>query len=102
MRIKKDELAEMIGFIPGKEMRIQILKEVREGKTIQEAASKWNLGVMAILDSDLKFDYKGKRITVQEWKDTNPLGEFGKIIVIGTRVTMDKYRKTKSNNENIS
>lgn len=96
MKIKNDQLTEMIGFIPGKQMRIQILREVREGKTIEEAASKFNLGTMAVLDDDLKFNYKGHRITVEEWKaNFNPLHEYGKIIIIGTHETMEKYRKSK-------
>lgn len=95
MKIKTDQLTEMIGFIPGKQMRIQILKEVREGKTIEEVASRYNMGTMAILDNDLKFDFKGQRITVQEWKDNyNPLGDYGKLIIIGTHETIAKYRKS--------
>ena len=100
MKIKKDELAEMIGFIPGKEMRIEILNEVRAGKSLEEAASKFNIGVMAILGDDLKFDFKGQRITVDEWRTNfNLLGDFGRIIIVGTKATMDRYRKSKINNE---
>lgn len=96
MRIKKDALEKMIGFTPSKQMRIDILKEVREGKTLQEAAAKWNLGEMAVLDDNGKFLYEGKRITPEEWRKINPLGEFGKIVIIGTRERIKKYQNNKN------
>jgi hypothetical protein len=97
MRIKNDELERLIGYSPSKQMRIEILKEVREGKTIEEAASKFNLATMAILDADGKFNYNGQRVTPDEWREINPLGEFGKIVIIGTRDVMERYRKLKIN-----
>jgi len=90
MRIKNDELERLIGYSPSKQMRIEILKEVREGKTIEEAASKFNLPTMAILDADGKFDFEDRRITPQEWHKINPLKEFGKIVIIGTKEEIEK------------
>jgi len=104
--MRKDKLTEMLDYEPGREMRIQILKEVKEtGKCIQEVASQYTLGTMAVLDDDCKFNYKGEMITPSEWRKINPLGPYGKIVIIGTKKDLDKLHeleKNESQQENIN
>lgn len=85
-----------------KAQKVAILKEAHDtGEPIEKIVAQTDLGTMAILDDDLKFNFKGLKITVQEWKDNyNPLGDYGKLIVIGTSETIAKYRKSKVNKLN--
>lgn len=101
MRIKKDELTKLLGYEAGKGMKLMILQEIKEtGKSIQEVAAKHNLGTMAILDDDCKFEYNGTKVTPDEWRKINPLGEYGKIIIIGTREDIKRLHQLESNSEN--
>ncbi|MBN1118230.1 MAG: hypothetical protein JXA77_13560 [Bacteroidales bacterium] len=64
---------------------IHLLKMVKEeGITIQEAVSRQVLPKIAILDSEGKFwDVRlNKRITPEEWYYENPLGKYGKLVVL--------------------
>lgn len=85
MKITNDELSKMVGYEVGRELRLEILQQTEEtGKDIREVAAQYNLPTMAILDPDGKFDFEGQRVTPQEWERLNPLGEYGKIVVIKT------------------
>lgn len=91
-------LKDLFGYEVARAQRITILTEVKEtGKDIREIASKYILPEMAILQDDLTFwDHKKEKYTtVAEWEKTNPLGPFGKIVVIGTQKLIDKYHKSK-------
>ena len=100
MRIKKDELTELLGYEAGKGMKLMILQEIKEtGKSIQEVAAKHNLGTMAILDDDCKFEYNGTKVTPDEWRKINPLGEYGKLIIIGTAEDLARLAKFRAKQE---
>lgn len=97
MKITKDQLSEMIGFEIPAEIRRTILKEVAEsGKDIREIASQYNLPQMAILNESGQFQYNGQWITPAEWENINPLGSYGKIILIGTREMIEDHRNLKT------
>lgn len=96
MKITKDQLSEMIGYEIPAEIRLTILQEVKEsGKDIREIASQYNLPEMAILNDSGKFQYRGEWITPAEWEKINPLGSYGKIILIGTREMIEDHRNLK-------
>ncbi len=83
MSITNDELSRMVGYTVGRELRLMILKELEEtGKDIREVAAQYNLPFMAILEADGRFEYEGQRVTPEEWERINPLGKYGKIVVI--------------------
>ncbi|OGG03437.1 hypothetical protein A2W14_02890 [Candidatus Gottesmanbacteria bacterium RBG_16_37_8] len=101
-----DKIEEMLGWKPDRETRIRILREAKEsGKCIQEIIGSGTvvpiMPEMAILDENLKFNYRGQMITVQEWEKINPLGKFGHIIVIGNNKIMEKYKMSKNNGKKI-
>lgn len=100
MRIKKDELTKLLGYEAGKGMKLMILQEIKEtGKSIQEVAAKHNLGTMAILDDDCKFEYNGTKVTPDEWRKINPLGEYGKLIIVGTREDLARLANFRAKQE---
>lgn len=91
----------LLGYDPNRAQKETILTMVQEEKiSIQEAAAKFNLGKTVILGDDGKFEYEGKRITSAEWRKINPLGAFGKIVIIGTRENMDKSHEIANNEKN--
>ncbi len=95
-----DKMELMLGYKPSREVRIALLKESKEtGKSLQEVIGTSGIIPLmpetAVLGEDLKFSYKGQRITVQEFEKINPLGRWAKLIVIGRHETIEQYRKTK-------
>lgn len=72
----------MLGYAPNDAMQILLLEAVRGGNTMQEAIAQYVLPEMAILEDDGKFIYHGQRITPAEWEHLNPLGGYGKLVVI--------------------
>jgi hypothetical protein len=77
----------------GKGQKAMILKEAHDtGDPITKIVSKYTLPDMAIIGSDGKFDYKGNRITPDEWKAINPLGEYGKLVTINTSANKTKNK----------
>lgn len=97
-KIKNDVWESFLGYRPDREMKEMILTEVAAtGKTMQQVIGEGklvpNMSEMGILDEDGKFEYKGKRITASEWEQLNPLGKYGKIVIIGTAEMVAKHRK---------
>lgn len=75
----------MFGHEPNKAMKEMVLQEVADtGKDMREVVSKYVLPDMAIVGTDGLFhDIKtGRRITPEEWHATNPLGEYGRLIIV--------------------
>ena len=73
----------MFGHEPNKEMKTLVLEEVRNsGADIREVISRYVLPDMAIVGMDNRFDYKGQRITVDEYKKIAPLGPFAKLVIV--------------------
>lgn len=73
----------MFGHEPNKAMKEMVLQEVADtGKDLREVVSKYVLPDMAIVGMDNRFDYKGQRITVDEYKKIAPLGPFAKLVIV--------------------
>ena len=83
----KNELwTRMFGFEVGHEMKSLVLADVAStGADIREVIAKRTLPTMAILNDAGLFEYAGQMITPAEWEERNPLGSYGKIIVIRKR-----------------
>ena len=91
MKIKNDELTELLNYPASKEQRLLILKEVKEtGKSIGEIADKYAMPPMFVPDEDGTFEYKGERMNSEQFKQRFPHRRF---------VTISRK---KGNNENIS
>lgn len=83
-----DELSKMCGGSISPEERMRIIAEVKEtGKDVREVIAQRTLPEMAILDANGKFfcEEYGGRITPAEWEERNPLGKYGRIVVITSR-----------------
>jgi len=75
----------MFGHEPNKEMKTLVLEEVAStGADIREVIAKYVLPTMAVIGPDGRFDDMptGKRMTPEEWHKSNPLGEYGKLIIV--------------------
>lgn len=73
----------LFGFEVNREMKRMVLAEIaKTGDPIEKAIAKYTLPELAILGKDGKFDFEGKRITPEEWRKINPLGEYGRIVII--------------------
>ena len=83
-----------------KDQKISILREAHDtGEPIAKIAAKWDLPTMAILDDECKFSYKDKMVTPDEWRRINPLGEYGKLIIIGTKEDIARLAKFRAKQE---
>jgi hypothetical protein len=83
-----------------KDQKISILREAHDtGEPIAKIAAKWDLGTMAVLDDECKFNYKGNRITPDEFRKVNPLGEYGKLIIIGTKEDIARLAEFRAKQE---
>lgn len=91
--MKKAELSEMLGYPATREIRLALLAAIKEnpGKDIREIIGEGKtipvMPSMAIMDDDEKFYYipAGRRITMDEFEEINPLGKYAKIITIRKR-----------------
>lgn len=83
-----------------KDQKISILREAHDtGEPIAKIAAKWDLGTMAILDDECKFSYKDSKVTPDEWRKINPLGEYGKLIIIGTKEDIARLAEFRAKQE---
>lgn len=83
--MKNEVWTRLFGFSVGRELKEMVLAEVANtGDPIEKVVAKYTLPEMAILSDDGKFEYEGQRITPQEWETLNPLGTYGKIVIIKT------------------
>lgn len=97
-KMKNDIMEEMLGYRPDKETRLLILKTVKEtGKSMQEVISTGGIvplmPTQVLLGLDGKFDFEGQRITADQWGQLNPLGYFGKLIIVGTKERIALHRR---------
>lgn len=91
--MKNEVWTRLFGFEVNREMKQMILEEVRStGEPIEQVVARYSMPEMAILDEDGKFLHRGKRITGAEWERINPLGKFGKIVIIGTKKMVQIHR----------
>jgi hypothetical protein len=83
-----------------KDQKISILREAHDtGEPIEKIAAKWDLGTMAVLNDECKFSYKDKMVTPDEWRRINPLGEFGKLIIVGTKEDLARLAAFRAKQE---
>ncbi|HQO43923.1 MAG: hypothetical protein IPI37_02840 [Bacteroidales bacterium] len=83
--MKKETWQSMFGHEPNKEMKTMVMEEVAAtGADIREVIAKYTLPTMAIMGPDGKFDdmVSGRRLTTEEWREINPLGEYGKLVIV--------------------
>jgi hypothetical protein len=86
MKIKNDELTELLSYPACKEQRLMILKEVKEsGKSIAEVADKYAMPPLFIPDVNGLFDYQGEMITSEEFSKRFPHRRFVIIKRIATK-----------------
>lgn len=82
----KNELwTKLFGYPVNREMKEKTLEEMKEtGDPIEKVIARYTLPTMAILGPDGRFDDMptGKRMTPEEWHKSNPLGEYGKLIIV--------------------
>ena len=84
----KIELAELLGYKPGREQRLMILKEVREsGNSIAEVADKYAMPPLFIKDENGMIEYKGEKMLPTEFNRLFPHRRF---VTIGTRKNKDE------------
>jgi len=83
--MNKQTWQSMFGHEPNKAMKTLVLEEVAStGADIREVIAKYVLPTMAVIGPDGRFDDMptGKRMTPEEWHKSNPLGEYGKLIIV--------------------
>lgn len=83
--IKNEIWTRLFGFEVNREMKEIILNEIAAtGDPIEKVVARHTLPTMAILGQDGKFDDipSGRRLTPDEWKKLNPLGEHGRIVIV--------------------
>jgi hypothetical protein len=96
-KIKNEVWKNLIGYNPDREVKELILSEVATtGKTLQQVIGEGKIiPIMpetGILDDSGRFEYRGERMTAKRFEEVNPLGEFGKIIIIGTQAQVEKHK----------
>jgi hypothetical protein len=81
--MKENKLSEILGHEPGRGQRLEFLKQVKEtGKSIQEVASNYQLPELFIKDSAGLIEFKGERMTPEQFKEKHP---FIKFVTISTK-----------------
>jgi hypothetical protein len=85
--MKNEVWTKLFGYEVNREMKEIVLNEITAtGDPIEKVIARYTLPTMAILGPDGKFDDmpSGRRLTPEEWKKANPLGDYGRIVVIRT------------------
>jgi len=81
--MKTDQLTEILGYTPGHNQKLEFLKQVKEtGKSIQDVASNYQLPELFIKDSAGLIEFKGERMTPEQFKEKHP---FIKFVTISTK-----------------
>lgn len=97
-RIKNSVWERLLGYKPDREVKEMLLSEVAAtGKSLQQVIGEGKtipiMPEMAILGEDGLFEYRGERMTVKKWHEINPLSEYGRIVIIGTKEQNEKHRE---------
>ena len=84
--MKNEVWTHLFGYEVNREMKEIVMNEIAAtGDPIEKVVARYTLPFMAILsDPDGKFEYEGQRVTPSEWEQLNPLGTYGKIVIIKT------------------
>jgi hypothetical protein len=81
--MKKNDLTELLGYEPGREQRLMILREVQEtGKTIAEVADKYAMPPLFMKADNGTIKYKGELLTPEQFNAKFPHRRF---VTITTR-----------------
>lgn len=101
-KIKNEIWENLLGYKPDREVKEMILAEVAAtGKPLQQVIGEGKtipiMSETGILGPDGLFEYRGRRITGAQWEKENPLGSFGKIVIIGTKERVALHRKLSPN-----
>lgn len=73
----------LFGFEVGHEMKKMVLAEVaKTGDPIEKVIAQRTLPEMAIINEQGLFQYEGRMITPEEWRKINPLGQYGRIVIV--------------------
>lgn len=79
----KNKLEKILGYPAGKGLKTEIVKTAKsEGISVEEAAAKFQLPEIAILDKDGAFEVDGVKMTPSEFQAANP---FRRLVTIGTK-----------------
>jgi hypothetical protein len=77
MKIKKDELEELLSYKPSKEQRLMILAEVKEsGKSIAEITDKYSMSPLFLKDENGMIEYKNEKMLPAEFGKRFPHRRF--------------------------
>ena len=88
--MNKDELTELLGYAPGREHRLMILREVKEtGKCLREVADKYAMPPLFMKDENGRIEYKGEKMLPSEFNKRFPHRRF---------VTLARRKNTNENN----
>lgn len=76
--MQTDELSKILGYEPGREQRLIIMRYARDHQlTPGEAASKFAMPVMLFINADGKtYDYKGESLTRAQLDEKYPFHKF--------------------------
>lgn len=93
MKDIKKTLTELMGFEPGRDQRIQILRECKEsGKSIEEVCDKYALPPLFVIRDDGTFLYNGETMTKEQFNQRFP---FRRFVTVGTQSQRDKIKSDK-------
>ena len=91
MKNIKKTLTELMGFEPGREQRIMILRECKEsGKSIEEVADKYAMPSLFIMHDDGTFIYNDEVMTKEQFRQRFP---FRRFVTIQTRRQKELFNK---------
>jgi len=96
-KIKNEVWESLLGYKPDRETKELILLKVAEtGQDIRQVIAEGKviptMSETGILDDSGRFEYKGQRMTAKQWETVNPLGVYGKIVIIGTQEQVEKHK----------
>ena len=81
-------LTELLGYRPGREQRLMILKEVKEsGLSIAEVADKFSMPPLFKKDVNGMIEYKGEKMTPEQFNAKFPHRRF---VTLTTRKNEDR------------
>jgi hypothetical protein len=97
-KLKNEVWENLLGYVPDRETKELILLKVQEtGQDIRQLIAEGKtvpvMPVVVILNDSGMFEYRGELMTNKKWETVNPLGEFGRIVIIGTQEQVEKHRK---------
>lgn len=81
-KLNIDNLDDILGYKPGRELKRLILEEVAKGKTLVEAAQAFSMPPLFIQDKNGLISYKGECMTPEQFRERYP---YTKYVLIRTK-----------------